>query len=226
MKIKILTLFFVLAQISISWAAPKIMAPTTSYDFGNIIQGDKVEYVFKFRNIGDEVLEVGNVRSSCGCTAALLSASRVAPGDFGELRTTFDSERFKGKVSKLVTFDTNDPKQKQLSYTLHGSIKVELLAQPERIKWGKVAAGTPLTATVTIVNRGTETVTLKRTATTSTAVSAKLGASKIAPGESVELQVSGEFPENKSRIGGYVIIDTDYSRIPQIRVPVSARLSQ
>lgn len=207
-------------------AAPRIESERLNYGFGEILQGEQVEYVFRFRNTGDQVLQIGNVRSSCGCTAALLSTTRIAPGDMGELRTTFDSTRFKGAINKIVTIDTNDPQHPQVTFGLYGDVKAELLLQPERVNWGKVKQAVPLSSTVTISNRGSATINLQPPQVTSPAISAELRTLQLLPGEQVELNISAVFTEQKKRIGGYVIITTDYPNVPQLRVSVSARLAK
>jgi hypothetical protein len=46
-------------------------------EFGKIAQDDKAHHVFKFTNKGNAELVIGEVRASCGCTAALASAKNV-----------------------------------------------------------------------------------------------------------------------------------------------------
>ena len=217
-------LFLFFAGLSPVWAAPQLVAENLNYDFGEILQGEQVEYIFRFRNGGDEVLQISNVRSSCGCTAALLSATRIGPGDMGELRTTFDSTRFKGGIHKTITVDTNDPQKKQVSFAVKGKVKAEVLLQPERVNWGKVKGDTPLTSTVTLTNLGTTTINLTPPSVTNPALVGELSDLLLAPGKQVELKITAKFPAQKNRIGGYVIISTDYPKVPQLRVSVSARL--
>lgn len=215
-----------LCSLSPAWAAPQIAAESLTFDFGEILQGDQVKYVFRFRNTGDQVLQVDNVRSSCGCTAALLSATRIAPGDMGELRTTFDSTRFKGAIHKTVTMDTNDPKSSQISFALVGNVKAEVFVDPERISWGKVNIDTPLSSVVMLKNLGETTINLQAPTATSPGLSGELSDLVLVPGKEVELKITAKFPEQKKRIGGYVLIATDYPKVPQIRVSVSARLAK
>lgn len=40
-----------------------------SHDFGELIQGEKVEYIFHYKNIGNAPLIFQNVLTTCGCTA-------------------------------------------------------------------------------------------------------------------------------------------------------------
>ncbi len=226
MSVRVLLLLFltVMGFAAESIAGPKFSADQLNYDFGEIIQGKRVDYVFRFRNAGDQILQLGSLRSSCGCTVALLSATRLAPGDLGEVRVTFDSTRFRGAISKTVSLDTNDPNFPQISFNMFGTVKAEISYEPDRINWGKVKAGTALRAVVKIVNQGTHSVKLVPAQATDPAVTAKLSSLLLQPKGQVELIIEAKFPEQKKRLGGYVIIGTDYQKVPQLRVPVSARL--
>ncbi len=101
-------------------AAPVFVAEKNLHDFGEVTQGESTTHTFRFQNAGDEVLEISRLRSSCGCTAALLSAQRLAPGELGELKVTFNSAGFRGMVQKLITFDTNDPDHPSANFLLKG----------------------------------------------------------------------------------------------------------
>lgn len=219
-------LILLFAGLSTAQAAPQIVVDNLNYDFGEILQGEQVEQVFRFRNAGDQQLLLTNVRSSCGCTAALLSATRIDPGGIGELRTTFDSTSFKGAIQKTITVDTNDPQHPLVSFAVSGNVKPELLLQPERVNWQKVKADIPLNATVKIVNHSSQTISLQPPQVTALGVRADLSGQNLEPGEQVELHISAEFPIGKDRIRGYVIINSDYSKVPQLRVSVSARLAK
>ena len=220
----LLLVFFV--NVGVGLAAPQMLVEQLNYDFGEVVQGGKVDYTFRFRNAGDEVLEIGNVRSSCGCTAALLSARRIAPGDMGELQATFDSTRFRGAVSKVISVESNDPKHPQVSFSLFGNVKAELVMQPERINWGLVKRGQLLESQVVISNQSQLTIQLQPPQATNPEVSVELSGLQLPPGEQVVLHLSAKLPEDKSRLGGYIIIPTDYANFPQLRVPISARLAK
>lgn len=79
------------------------------YDFGTIKEGDVVEHIFSFTNIGSDTLIIAQVRASCGCTAALLSTNRIPPKGVGEIKTTFKSKGRAGKQKKTLTVFSNDP---------------------------------------------------------------------------------------------------------------------
>ena len=108
------------------FAAPVVTTEVLEYDFGEVAQGDKVNYTFRFKNTGDELLEISSVSSSCGCTAALLSSKRIAPGDMGEIKATFDSSRFRGQISKTITLNNNSPLRPQVRFKLKGIVNLPL----------------------------------------------------------------------------------------------------
>lgn len=85
-----------------------------TYDWGKVMDGDKVTHVFKFKNTGNEPLIISNAKGSCGCTVPEYPKEAIAPGKSGEIKVVFDSKG-KGAVggkddSKRVTITANtDP---------------------------------------------------------------------------------------------------------------------
>ncbi len=85
-----------------------------TYDWGKVMDGDKVTHVFKFKNTGSEPLIISNAKGSCGCTVPEWPKDAIAPGKSGEIKVVFDSKG-KGAVggkedSKRVTVTANtDP---------------------------------------------------------------------------------------------------------------------
>ena len=79
----------------------------TTHDFGKIIQGEKVSYTFKFKNVGKADLLISKVSTSCGCTASDYPKDPVAPGETGKVEVTFDSHNKKGFQNKTATVLAN-----------------------------------------------------------------------------------------------------------------------
>jgi len=90
-----------------SSTAPKFYFAETSHHFGEIKEGEKVSYVFKFKNVGGSQLVITQAKGSCGCTVPEYSKNPVAPGDEGEIKVTFDSNGRSGMESKTVTIVAN-----------------------------------------------------------------------------------------------------------------------
>lgn len=98
---------------------PVITFEQTTFEFGEIMDGDKVEHVFKFTNTGDEPLVISNAKGSCGCTVPQWPKNPIQPGEEGEIKVKYNSKN-KGKVggkneTKTVTITSNaDPKETRL----------------------------------------------------------------------------------------------------------------
>jgi hypothetical protein len=96
---------------------------TTVYDFGEIIQGQKVRHIFKFKNVGEGDLVISDAKTSCGCTVSEYPQKPIPPGGEGEVVVEFDSENKQGQVSKTVTLFANTiPNETELK--IKGTIKL------------------------------------------------------------------------------------------------------
>ena len=97
---------------------PKIQFEKTVHDFGKIKEGKIVEYTFKYKNVGSAVLEVSHVRTSCGCTAAVINGKSLKPNEEGTLKVEFDSSNREGVVTRTITLSSNDPTEPQKTLTI------------------------------------------------------------------------------------------------------------
>jgi hypothetical protein len=79
-----------------------------THDFGDILQGDKVEHTFKFTNTGDKELIITNVEVTCGCTTPKgWPRDPIPPGGSGEITIAFNSTGKIGKQNKVITITSN-----------------------------------------------------------------------------------------------------------------------
>jgi hypothetical protein len=86
---------------------PAIEFENDFYDFGKIIQGEKVAYSFKFKNTGSTDLIITKVSSSCGCTVGDFPSVPIKPGQSNKIEVKFDSEGRRGFQNKTVTVLSN-----------------------------------------------------------------------------------------------------------------------
>ena len=106
-------------------APPSIYFPEDSHNFGVMKQGSIGDHIFKFQNKGGSALEIKDITTSCGCTAALVKSKKIAPGGEGELRVQFDSSGKIGKLSRSVTLYTNDPKHVEKTIIIYADVVME-----------------------------------------------------------------------------------------------------
>ena len=50
----------------------------TDHDFGNITEGEKAVYAFKFKNTGKQQLLISGAAASCGCATSQTSTAAAA----------------------------------------------------------------------------------------------------------------------------------------------------
>jgi len=77
------------------------------YDFGKVTDGEKVEYNYRFKNIGKNPLIVTNVSASCGCTVPQKPEQPIKPGETGFIKVVFNSQGRVGEAHKEVTVISN-----------------------------------------------------------------------------------------------------------------------
>ena len=86
---------------------PVISFDQTTYDFGEVIEGERLTYAFKFKNTGKSNLIIYSSEATCGCTTSQPPKAPVRPGESGEITVTFDSKGQKGKVQKRILVGAN-----------------------------------------------------------------------------------------------------------------------
>ncbi len=221
----ILLLLAILLLPAAALAAPHLLAEAPLHNFGKIAEGSKHQHTFRFQNNGDQPLVISKVRSSCGCTAALLSADRLAPGEWGELKTTFNSKGFQGQVNKTVSVYSNDPQQPIARFRLRAEVRKELSVRPMRLRFTAGRSKAPFSASIKLQNDGSTPLFLSDIKTTSGELQAEISATHLDPGQTAELAVRLDPKAEKSRFAGYITLRTSSPRTPLVRIPVTAVLA-
>lgn len=91
----------------------------SSYDFGDMKQGERVETTFKFVNSGNAPLIITNVEVTCGCTTPKgWPRDPILPGSRGEITVAFNSTGKYGRQNKVVKIISNSVSpQNQIVFT-------------------------------------------------------------------------------------------------------------
>jgi hypothetical protein len=88
-------------------ALTSIAFADTVHEFGTIKEGEKVSYIFKYKNTGDNPLILEDVRPSCGCTLPEWTKDPIAPGAEGIIKVVYNSEGRPGEFHKTITVIAN-----------------------------------------------------------------------------------------------------------------------
>jgi len=137
---------------------PKIKFKESTWNFGKVKQGDALSHEFIFTNEGDATLIIQKVSTSCGCTAALVSAEKIQPGKEGRIEIKFDTRGYGGEVRKLVYVDSNDPGEPHRQLEVAADIEIppapKIELDPYNYDAGLAVEGEDIKADLRIMNKG------------------------------------------------------------------------
>jgi hypothetical protein len=91
---------------------PRISFEKKKVDFGKLVIGQKEEYGFPFRNVGEAPLKIMKVDAGCGCAGAKISRKELQPGEEGQIAIWFDSTDRLGYQELHILVYSNDPREK------------------------------------------------------------------------------------------------------------------
>ncbi len=99
------------AKATLKSKVPAIDFKLIRYDFGTIVQGDTVDYKFKFTNSGQAPLEIDSTKVTCGCTQPSYPFMPVEVGEEGYIGVRYVSIGKEGEQEPLISVYTNASKE-------------------------------------------------------------------------------------------------------------------
>jgi hypothetical protein len=196
---------------------PRIQFAEKEFDFGKLNSGDVVKHSFRFTNIGTAMLEIKEVRPSCGCTTAGVWDKQVEPGGIGSIPLQFNSTGFGGAVAKVATVICNDPTQSNVLLRLKGTVWKPIDISPATVSFTANSEFlTNETKIVRIVNNESVPLVLSDLQCTNAAFQADLRT--IQAGKEFELQLTALAPFPVGTVVGDVTMKTSSSNWPVVQV--------
>ena len=140
--------------------APKLAFKSKIIDLGAMTQGERKEASFAFSNAGTVDLVIDHTRSSCGCTTAVTTKTRIPPDAGGTVDVTFNSTQSHGAKVKHVYVYSNDPQVPVDTLTIKAFMNWEVDCRPRIVNFLNVNKGEKLSAKVSLFNSGEKPVTI------------------------------------------------------------------
>ena len=137
-------------DVSLPDKHPVIFFENSDFNFGQIYKGEKVEHIYRFENRGNDILEIKKVKTSCGCTAAILTNKTIPPGKTGEIKAKFNSGSNRGNIKKSISVLSNDPGTPNYKLTISGEIIEDISIKPRNINFGSISVDKEAGRTVTV----------------------------------------------------------------------------
>jgi Protein of unknown function (DUF1573) len=200
--------------------APRIVFQELLYDFGTVEQGDQVNRLFKFTNQGTRDLRIESVKTACGCTAAVISAEVIAPGQEGTISATFDTSKFFGERVKTVSVHSNDPLQPVTTLTLQGVIAVEVAIEPAQLYLGRVRRGAETTHTIELLHDTNKPIAITDATVTSPFVSLRSEDLEKNGKKGKKLFVTLRKDAPFGRVSTDITVTTTSQKHPTLTIPV------
>jgi hypothetical protein len=100
------------------------------HDFGTVTDGDKLTHVFTVTNTGTAPLAIDQVRTSCGCTAAVLKTKEIPVGGTGQIEVSFDTTGRPGPNKKTITVTSNDKSKPSATLEIKANVEQLLGFEP------------------------------------------------------------------------------------------------
>jgi len=201
-------------------AGPNLVVEDSRYDFGSVMQGEKVEHRFTFRNDGDAPLLIDKVKSSCSCTASLVSSKEIPPGKSGTIQAVFDSARFRGRIHKTIYLYSNDPQRPTSEFLLEGEVALPVQMIPSLLNFGDVGANEAKEQVLRVKNAGSQPMQIINVRTSNPVIRVSWNEIELKPAEETTMVVTVAPTDNMINISGNVLIRTSFAKGREFEVPV------
>ncbi|GJQ23629.1 MAG: hypothetical protein HBSAPP01_14190 [Candidatus Brocadia sapporoensis] len=200
----------------------KIVFEEEIFNFGKIYIGEVVEYGFKFKNLGSGELIINNVKSSCGCTAALVSKNHLQKNETGEVKVKFNPGRYVGKVSKSVVVNSNDPKCSAVKLTITGEVIEEVSINPKQINFGIIRKGDSCTRNIEIKTIPELKIEIKKVESPNPYISIKEDKKNV--NDLFHYQVTVSNYDYIGKFNGIIFVYTSSSKQERLDIPFSGEV--
>lgn len=185
-----------------------------TFDFGTLYSTLKVKKLITIRNDGSDTLNITDVSTSCGCTAALLSQPAVPPHDSTTLEIAFDPRRFTGAVEKGVSMKTNDPANPKPHMVFTATIAKVIEVEPEYLMF-HTTVGRPDTAVLGFSNATAKPVAILSAKSSSPLLVIGPFDKTLEPSQPVTVQCVFT-PDHSGAQKGNITFTTDDPNVPVI----------
>jgi hypothetical protein len=143
----------------------------------------KAEALFVFTNTSNAPVEIGTIKTSCGCTSVALPKKIYAPGESGKLKVIFVFGERKGQQEKSIVVPFLDGSRDVL--TLKVDIPDSVKLNKEVLVWKMGSPAEPQAFEISIVQPGNKVKAVKSLSANFTAF-----LKEIDPGKVYEVEVT------------------------------------
>jgi hypothetical protein len=197
------SLLFLLSLVT-GTAFGQLTWETTQQTFNSKPKDEVVTAKYKFTNTGTQPIKIENVRTSCGCTTAVLKKTDYAPGESGEIESRFTFSGRTGRQEKAIMVQTSDKPNEPTILQLHVYIEDIVKIEPEVVLWRVGEQPSPKMIHIEVANDAT----VKVLSVTSDNTALKVKLTEVEPGKKYDVEVT---PDSAAQPQAAILqINTDY----------------
>lgn len=208
-----------LVSTALTLAQPKLAIEKSNVDLGTIYNGMVKKAHIVIKNSGKDSLKILGVQTSCGCTTVKQPKSVLKPGESDAVEIEFNSTGWKGKVTKHIMIQSNDPTNPTATVTLVSDVVEEL--EPvggASVLWlGSLPIGKEVIHKVAFKNVAGKPMTLKNYSSSSPRLSVRFDKKSVMPSDTIQITLK-IYPEKTDYFNEQIFLETDSDK--QTKVPL------
>jgi len=131
------------------WA--KEMFDHTTYDFGVVARGAKVEHRFTIENNNEEDIRIESVDSNCHCTTVKLTKQVLKSWEKAQIVVTLDTRSEPGRKDATIEVVFAPPFSARVQLHTHSFIRGDIVVRPGAVQFGSVNQGVEASREVKIL---------------------------------------------------------------------------
>lgn len=140
------------AKQSSEWALK--MFEETSHNFGVVAKGSDVSHRLKVTNIYEETVQIADVKTSCGCTAAKPSQTTLNSLETAYIEIVMDTKKFSRQKDSSLIITFSAPQYAEVRIPISAYIRTDVVMEPGSVNFGAVDQGTAATRTIEVSYAG------------------------------------------------------------------------
>lgn len=121
-----------------SSTAPVFFVEHPHYDHGIVEDSDPLQSDFVFSNEGRSMLQIGDIKTDCGCTAATASGTEMPPGSSGIISVVFTPRGKPGIQMTQIDVASDDPSTPVKTLSVQCTYAPKLYCSPPSVQLGQL----------------------------------------------------------------------------------------
>jgi len=206
-------------KVQVIKTTPIIKVEKSVHDFGDIRPKSVHKCIFKFKNVGDGMLNISKIQSTCGCSKPKLKKKEYAPGESGEIEVTYTSSSKEGRVSKKLYIHSNDLKNKKAPLAVKSNVILAVKVNPKRLNL-KLKTENQTVSPVTIESKDGKAFSIVSFTSPKNIITAKFDPNEKATEFTLQPEVNAELLKKSPR--GNITIKITHPDTKQVNVSFEA----